>query len=127
MNPDRLFYAYTKSLEYWVARINDIPSNFVLTASKGGRRDNLIQEHNLRFAEVVYTIEKAKELELEIDHDDSHAMNAGKSFALLIHGTQAPNSEASKALVNNRKNGIMGYNKKLNKRVITNTEYTLAA
>ncbi len=126
-NPDRLFYAYTKSLQYWVARINDIPSNFVLTASKGGKLDNLIKEHNLRFAEVVYTIEKAEELGLEIDHDDSHAMKQGKSFALLIHGTQSPKSEASKALTENRKNGIMGYNKKLNKRVITNKEYTLAA
>jgi hypothetical protein len=32
MNPDRLFYAYTKSLPYWVDNLAIIPDNLILTA-----------------------------------------------------------------------------------------------
>ena len=86
---DFTIYAYTKSLPYWVARINDIPESLSLTASKGGRRDDLITTYNLKEAIVVYSEQEAYDLGLEIDHDDTHAIkNDGKSFALLIHGTQ---------------------------------------
>ena len=96
-NPDRLFYAYTKSLPYWVARLGDIPQNLVLTASRGGRRDDLIETHGLRSAVVIGAENEAAGL--EIDDDDSHAANASKgSFALLIHGPQPAGSDASKAL-----------------------------
>lgn len=86
-NPDKLFYAYTKSLPFWVARLQDIPRNFVLTASYGGWKDKLIAEHGLRFCNVVYS---ANETSLPIDHDDSLAANPmfQRSFSLLLHGTQ---------------------------------------
>ena len=29
------FWAYTKSVNYWVSRLNKIPKNLVLTASRG--------------------------------------------------------------------------------------------
>ena len=101
--PDVTFYAYTKSLPYWVdnrAYVEDTP-NMLLTASYGGRRDDLIESENLRSVKVVFSTMEAKELGLELDHDDSHAANPNKrneSFALLLHGTQPPKSEASKAL-----------------------------
>lgn len=107
-----IFYAYTKSLPYWVAKKNEIPSNFKLTASKGGKHDNLIAEHNLKFAEVVYTEQEAIEKNLEIDHTDELAFKSDKSFALIIHGTQPAGSAASKALQVLRKQGKNGYNKK---------------
>ena len=100
-NPDILFYAYTKSLNFWVKRLNSIPNNLVLTASRGGRLDNLIDKHSLREAVVVFNEQQAKEKGLEIDHDDSHAADpskANQSFALLIHGVQPKDSEASKAV-----------------------------
>lgn len=99
-NPDILFYAYTKSLKFWVRSklfFNSIP-NFVLTASIGGRHDALINQYNLRTAKVVY---HPNDTSLEIDHDDSHAAIPEKrrqNFALLIHGVQPKGSEASKAL-----------------------------
>lgn len=95
--PNITFYAYTKSIPYWINRIGEIPHNLVLTASYGGNFDSLIDQYNLRSAKVVFSEEEAKELGLEIDHDDSHAMKVGNSFALLIHGTQPKNSEAAKA------------------------------
>jgi hypothetical protein len=52
-NPDVEFWAYTKSLKYWVNRINDIPANLVLTASAGGRNDELIDQYKLKHVQVV--------------------------------------------------------------------------
>ena len=102
-NPKILFYAYTKSLRFWVGGVTEMPilHNFVLTASYGGRDDHMIDEFNLRSAKVVFSEAEAAELGLEIDHDDSHAAKPSlrdQSFALLIHGTQPAGSEASTAL-----------------------------
>jgi hypothetical protein len=113
-NPSILFYAYTKSLPYWVKRIDDIPENFVLTASRGGRRDDLIETYNLRSAVVVFSKKQAKLLGLKIDHNDSCAADVthGK-FALLIHGVQPAGSEASAAIKEMKRNGTkFAYGKK---------------
>ena len=100
-NPTVLFYAYTKSLTYWVRSRDLVPANLVLTASYGGRDDHLIAEHGLRSAKVVFSVAEAEELGLEIDHDDSHACDptkANQDFALLIHGVQPKGSKAAEAL-----------------------------
>jgi hypothetical protein len=114
--PDCLFYAYTKSLNYWVDDIDDLPKNLVLTASRGGRLDHLIDEHNLRESVVVYSEQEADDLGLVIDHDDSHAAlpnNRHNSFALLIHGIQPKGSKASAAIQELKKNKIkFSYGKK---------------
>jgi len=96
-HPEQCFYAYTKSLPFWVARLGEVPENFVLTASYGGAHDALIVKHGLRSVRVVFTEQEAASQGLEIDHDDSHAMKAGPSFALLIHGVQPAGSAAAKA------------------------------
>jgi protein gp88 len=94
-----LLYAYTKSLPYWVARINDLPDNFRLTASIGGRFDHLIKIHGLKTAEVFTHPDAAAWAGKEIDHDDSHAfMDTGGSFGLLLHGSQPKGSKASDAM-----------------------------
>jgi len=95
--PNVLFYAYTKSLHHWVARLGYIPSNLRLVASYGGKYDELIEKHNLRFARVVYSKYEARKLKLQIDHDDSLAFKGTKSFALLVHGTQAKGSRGAKS------------------------------
>jgi len=116
--PSIHFYAYTKSLPFWIARTDALKGlkNFVLTASRGGYQDKLISKHNLREAVVVYSEEQAAELKLEIDHDDSHAANRGGDFALLIHGSQPKGSEASKALQQLKKKGWTGYSDKGRKK-----------
>jgi hypothetical protein len=115
-NPDVLFYAYTKSLRYWVDRLGNgvdtfsiIPDNLILTASRGGREDHLIEQHNLREAVVVNSEAEADKLGYEIDHDDSHAANpmtANQSFALLIHGIQPKGSKASEAIKKLKSDGV---------------------
>lgn len=108
-NPNRLFYAYTKSIPFWLARSKDIPANFVLNASIGGKSDSLIEKFNLKSARVVFSEGEAKNANLKIDHDDSLAMRQGGNFALLLHGTQPKGSLAAKANFILRKAGKNGY------------------
>jgi hypothetical protein len=98
LNPEKLFYAYTKSIKYWLNRQDLIPENFKLTASFGGKLDNLIGENNLKAAKVIYSKQEAEDLGLFIDKDDSLAYGSDNSFALLIHGIQKAGSKASKAV-----------------------------
>ena len=96
MNPTKIFYSYSKSLHFM--REFALPENLVLTASRGGKHDDLIDLHGWKEALVVYSEEEAAEKGLEIDHDDTHAAFGKENFALLIHGTQPAGSMASKAL-----------------------------
>jgi hypothetical protein len=82
-NPHIHFWAFTKSLTFWVARLGQIPKNLNLQASCGGRHDHLITIHNLKFAKVVWSEETAKRLGLVIDTDDYLAAYGSKPFALL--------------------------------------------
>ena len=107
--PNVIFYAYTKSLDFWVNRINDIPANLFLTASKGGKLDKIIVKHNLKFAEVVLSSVEADKKGLIIDKDDSLMYTQNSPFAILIHGTQPAGSDAMKAVMTLRKAGVMGY------------------
>jgi hypothetical protein len=110
--PETVFYAYTKSLRIWVDNLHLVPANFKLNASKGGRWDHLIKEHGLKYAEVVFSVDQAEGLGLEIDHDDSHAFAQEGSFALLLHSTQPAGSIAAKALSALKAQGHTGYSKK---------------
>ena len=115
-HPDRLFYAYTKSLNYWLADRNDLPNNLVLTASRGGRLDHLIDQYNFRESKVVFSEAEADALGYEIDHTDEHAAIPAirnESFALLIHGVQPKGSKASAAIKALKQNGTkFAYGKK---------------
>jgi hypothetical protein len=70
----------------------------VLTASRGGKHDDLIEKLGWKEALVVYSEKEAEQKGLEIDHDDTHAAFGKENFALLIHGTQPKGSAASVAL-----------------------------
>lgn len=95
-NPDKVFYSYSKSLAV-IAGIPK-PDNLVLTASRGGKYDDMIDRLAWKEARVVYSEQEAADLGLEIDHDDEHAAFGKKDFALLIHGTQPKGSAAGEAL-----------------------------
>jgi hypothetical protein len=108
-NPGTLFYAYTKSLPFWILRKGMIPDNLRLVASRGGKWDNLIELNGLRNVKVVYTEAEATVLGLPLDHDDSHAYEGTGDFALLLHGTQPAGSESAKAWQALKKIGKGGY------------------
>jgi len=75
-------WAYTKSLKYWVNRINDIPNNLILTASYGGSLDYLIEEYNLKNVKVYNNINEVP-IERPIDKNDDYARIKNINFALL--------------------------------------------
>ncbi len=94
--PDVIFYSYSKSLKFMAEYA--LPENLILTASRGGRHDDLIDLHGWKEAVVVYSEQEAIDKGLEIDHDDEHAAFGSQNFGLLIHGTQPKGSAASQAL-----------------------------
>ena len=69
-----------------------------MTASRGGKFDDMIKKLSLKEAKVVFSKEEAQLQNLEIDQDDEHAAYGEKDFALLIHGVQPKGSEAAAAL-----------------------------
>ena len=106
-NPDVVFYAYTKMNPFWVKHRNIIPDNMILTASRGGKWDHLIDEHGLRESVVVYSKDEADQLGLELDDNDSHAADPSKrdqNFALLIHGMGPAGSKQAKIAAKIRNN-----------------------
>ena len=106
MFPKVTFYAYTKSIPYWVANLDLVPDNCILNGSRGGRADSMLDEYELKVAEVVFSLEEAEEKGLEIDHDERHALQDTGSFALLIHGTQPKGSDAGAAIKNLKAAGV---------------------
>lgn len=108
-HPEWTFYGYSKALPFWAKRLNDLPANFKIVASRGGTHDNLITMLGLRSVRVVYSEDEAKQAGLEIDHDDSHVWGYDKDFAIVLHGTQPANSEASKAWQKIKTEGNGGY------------------
>jgi hypothetical protein len=81
-NPSVEFWAYTKSLNYWVKRINEIPSNLVLTASYGGSLDHLIDEYKLKNVKI-YKSQELVEDNRPVDVNDDYARTPNINFALI--------------------------------------------
>jgi len=111
-NPDLKFYCYSKSLQLFLHF--NLPANFYLTASYGGKFDYLIDEGYFpRYSKVCLNDEDAASLGLEVDHDDSHCFG-DKPFALLVHGTQPKGSIWGAAIRARRAlKQFSGYSKKL--------------
>lgn len=96
--PGVKFWAFTKSVPFWLARRDAIPTNLTLQASYGGKHDALIDQHGLKFAKVVFSKEEANVLNLRIDTDDTMAISGAASFALLENATaRKTRTESSKA------------------------------
>jgi hypothetical protein len=104
--PQTLFYAYTVSLPYYMARKNSLPKNFKVIASMDKHNEKFIMDNGLRYSRVVGTEEEARVLGLPIDVDDSIAWSSDDSFALVIHGSQPKGSEAAETLKQNKKSGL---------------------
>jgi hypothetical protein len=83
LHPKILFWAFTKSVQFWVKRLDDVPKNLILQASRGGKQDSLIDEYKLKSATVYKTIALAKKSGLPIDVDDKYACSNRGSFALV--------------------------------------------
>ena len=81
-NPNIELWAYTKSLNYWVNRINEIPNNLILTASYGGKLDYLINEFDLKNVKVYKSHNEVQD-NRPVDFNDDYARIPKINFALL--------------------------------------------
>ena len=112
MNPNLKVYCYSKSLEFFINQ--ELPENFYLTASYGGKFDYMIDQGLFtRYAKVFMTEADANHAGLEVDHDDSHCFG-DRPFALLVHGTQPKGSDWGKAIRQRRQAGQFGGYRKAN-------------
>lgn len=110
LNPDLKFYCYSKNLPLFVGL--ELPANFFMTASYGGKFDHYIDAGVFtRYSKVVHNDEEAAAIGLEVDHDDSHCFG-DQPFALLVHSTQPKGSTYGKAVHARRRAGkFSGYRK----------------
>ncbi len=121
-NPNILFYAYTKSVPFFEEHLDcegRVRDNFIVTCSIGGKHDEDVYRREYKYAIVVKDKAHADRLGLECDHDDTHAMQPGASFAQPIHGGQPAGSEWGQY---SRKNG---YNKSKKDPLIDVTTYNI--
>lgn len=82
-HPDVHFWAFTKSINYWVNNRDYVPDNLALTASVGSVHDALAAREGLRTATVFHSIDDVP-ADMAIDADDYEAQVPGApSFALL--------------------------------------------
>ena len=82
-NPAVTFWAFTKSIPYWLRWRELVPSNLELNASLGSKHDDAIVEHGLKTARVFRSLEDVP-ASMPVDFDDTWAMlPGGPSFALL--------------------------------------------
>ena len=93
-NPHILFYSFTTSIQFWVNRLDDIPKNMRISGSIGSKQEDLIHQHGLRNAQVVYDLDHASTLGRNIDFDDYLAALGDENFALLVHGRARPGYQA---------------------------------
>ena len=104
-HPGVRFWAFTKSLPYWLARLGEIPPNLNLQASYGGLHDALIEQNNLKYALVVYSAAEAKRRGLKFDTDDIMAAYGSESFALLENFTKSAADPCTKSEAGHRNSG----------------------
>lgn len=81
-HPEVNFWAFTKSIWYWVNRIDSIPPNLILTASYGGYDDDMIERRGLKSARVYASPDEVPE-GMPIDNNDDWARVPDVSFAIL--------------------------------------------
>ena len=109
--PDIKFYAYTKSVPYVAAMEKLLANtpNLSITLSQGGRKDDEIDNLDIKTSRVFNTPESILKAGLILDLDDNLAKEKGgrdKDFALLIHGTQ---EAGEKSKDKNRNETFMAY------------------
>lgn len=104
-HPDVIFWAFTKSIGYWVERIDSIPPNLSLTASTGTKLDHLIEEYGLKTATVYDSIDDVPE-DVCIDINDSEAQNPQAPSFALLENTQNKNQGARQDIVEHNKRAM---------------------
>ena len=94
-NPSVKFWAFTKSINYWLVSIESIPSNLTLTASYGGYHDSYIEQFGLKSCKVYKSIGEVPK-DMPIDTNDDYARTPDVTFALLDNNVSKKKSLLNK-------------------------------
>ena len=113
--PNREFYAYTKSLPFWLRHHfeNHFPAteNFKMTASAGGRADAVIDLFPDVFKRVSHVVADPADSKHPIEHgEDEFCFQESGHFDLILHGHQPAGTDQSRQVYQNKKNG-WGYSR----------------
>jgi hypothetical protein len=89
-NPEIKFYAYTKSLLYFIDKqgdyLSDIPKNFTVIFSYGGLLDHLIDREKHAHSVVFSTLDELNNADyVDVSNDDALAIT-NKKIGLVYHG-----------------------------------------
>jgi hypothetical protein len=71
-----------QSIQFWVNSWVQIPANLIMTASYGGKQDELIEKHNFKNVKVYKNVSEVPE-DRPIGNNDDWAGIPGINFALL--------------------------------------------
>ena len=81
-----IIFISTNAVHFFVERVKklslQIPKNLILTASYGGRQDDLIEKHGLKNV-IVYPNAESVPKDRPIDNNDDWARKPNVNFALL--------------------------------------------
>lgn len=83
-NKEIIFYAYTKSVSFFKGL--ELPQNFIIIFSEGGKSDNLINTETDRHARIFKTSEELTAAGyIDATKNDLNAIKENKKVGLLIH------------------------------------------
>jgi len=88
-----VFYAYTKQVKMFKDIVQDIPANFKLIFSYGGKQDNLINPEIDRHS---WVFESTSDLDskgyIDASQDDMLALTDNPKVGLVYHGNKSYNN-----------------------------------
>lgn len=90
--PDVIFYAYTKAIPLFRSIIHsrDIPSNFTVIYSEGGKFDRMIDRSRHRHSRVFSSIDELKKSGyVDTTENDLNAIGVNKKIGLVYHGAKS--------------------------------------
>lgn len=93
--PDVSFYAYTKEVDRFKSlksNYNNIPKNFTIIFSLGGKLDSLINQDSDRHSKVFQSETELLEAGyIDASQDDTLALTSNPKIGLVYHGTKGYN------------------------------------
>ena len=86
VNPGVTFYAYTKSIQFFLESALAIPSNLFVIFSEGSKKDELINPSTMRHARIFESLEELTEAGyIDASANDLNAIQSNKKVGLIFH------------------------------------------
>lgn len=85
-NPGVIFYAYTKSIKFFLESTLQIPTNLNVIFSEGSKRDELINPDTMRHARIFDSLQELTAAGyIDASNNDLNAIQENKKVGLIFH------------------------------------------